>query len=247
MPDDNIFAPAESAMSDERVQQQPAAQSMRPDNIPEKFWDASTGSLRTDALLKSYGELERRFGDSAGNPVDKPTANVPESADGYSITPPEGYEELLGSDPDVNARLHKAGFTQEQAALVYELAAERLIPLAQHVVGGLGAAGEAATLAQHFGGEAQWQKLRPQIEAWGKSNLGTETFNTMAAGAQGVIAMHRMMQSNEPSVLHGGGNAQPVLSESALRQMMQNPRYWRDQDPTYVAEVQRGFEALYPN
>jgi hypothetical protein len=31
----------------------------RPDNVPEKFWDAEKGVVNTEALLKSYGELER--------------------------------------------------------------------------------------------------------------------------------------------------------------------------------------------
>lgn len=30
----------------------------RPDNIPEKFWDAEKGEVRVDALAKSYAELE---------------------------------------------------------------------------------------------------------------------------------------------------------------------------------------------
>lgn len=30
----------------------------RPDNIPEKFWNAETGAVNTDALLASYTELE---------------------------------------------------------------------------------------------------------------------------------------------------------------------------------------------
>lgn len=33
----------------------------RPDNIPEKFWDSATGTVRTDDLLKSYSELETKF------------------------------------------------------------------------------------------------------------------------------------------------------------------------------------------
>lgn len=37
----------------------------RPDNIPEKFWDAEKGTIRTDALLQSYGELEKRLGKPA--------------------------------------------------------------------------------------------------------------------------------------------------------------------------------------
>ena len=37
----------------------------RPGEVPEKFWDAETGTLRVDALLKSYRELERRLSQCA--------------------------------------------------------------------------------------------------------------------------------------------------------------------------------------
>lgn len=33
-----------------------------PDGIPEKFWDPIEGKLRTDDLIKSYSELEKRIG-----------------------------------------------------------------------------------------------------------------------------------------------------------------------------------------
>jgi len=215
------------------------ADDTRPDGLPDKFWDPDGGSVRTDALIKSYNELERRMGNAP--------AGAPDSPDAYNINAPEGFETVLGSDPDVNARLHAAGFSQDQAALVYELAAERLMPLAQHIVAEARSSGEARVLAQHFGGDAAWQKLRPQIEAWGKSRLGETAFNAMSTTADGVIAMHRMMKSGEPSVLRDGSGSAAVLSEAELRRKMEDPRYWRDEDPAYVAEIRRGFEALYPN
>lgn len=44
----------------------------RPENVPEKFWDAEAGTVRTDALLKSYLELEktRAAPDAAPDPTD---------------------------------------------------------------------------------------------------------------------------------------------------------------------------------
>ena len=211
----------------------------RPDHVPEKFWDADAGSVRTDALIKSYGELERRLGE--------PAPDVPESADGYDISPPEGFEELLASDADINTRLHEAGFSQAQAALVYELAAERLLPLVEHLAGDLRVSGEQAALSRHFGGDEAWKQARPQIEAWGRANLDGSTFEALSCSADGVIAMHRMMRSGEPPVLRGADSDGPALNESELRRMMQDPRYWREEDPAYVARVRRGFEALYPN
>lgn len=210
----------------------------RPADLPDKFWDADGGAIRTDALVKSYNELERRMGELP--------ATAPDSPDAYEIIAPEGYEDLLGSDSDVNARLHAARFTQQQAALVYELAAERLIPLAEHLVAENRADGEADALTRHFGNKDAWEKLQPQIASWGRSNLGDAAFDAMSKTAEGVIAMHRMMKSAEPAILQSGHHTTPVLSEAELRRKMEDPRYWRDEDPAYVNEIHRGFEALYP-
>lgn len=47
----------------------PASSTPRPDNIPEKFWDAATGAVNVDALLKSQSELEKQFTQNKQNPV----------------------------------------------------------------------------------------------------------------------------------------------------------------------------------
>lgn len=39
------------------------ATATRPDHIPEKFWDSEAGSIRTDDLIKSYSELEKKLHD----------------------------------------------------------------------------------------------------------------------------------------------------------------------------------------
>jgi len=92
----------------------------RPADVPEKFWDAATGTVRTEALLKSYAELERKVG-SAGQDGELSEAararlldmlGRPATPDEYRIEPPH---EAVTPDPEVNARLHAAGFTQAQA------------------------------------------------------------------------------------------------------------------------------------
>ena len=36
------------------------------------------------------------------------------------------------------------------------------------------------------------------------------------------------------------------LNEESLRKMMEDPRYWRDKDASYIARITKGFEKLYP-
>ncbi len=107
---------AQTSGSMDNAQESPIPE--RPDQVPEKFWDPDQGNIRTDVLLKSYGELERRLGEGA--------INIPETPDAYELTMPD---QQIQPDVDVNARLHAAGFTQEQTQLVYDLAYEKLFPL----------------------------------------------------------------------------------------------------------------------
>ena len=51
----------------------------RPADVPEKFWDAAKGQVRTDALLKSYLELEKVKGQQP--PADGPPAGDPPAGD----------------------------------------------------------------------------------------------------------------------------------------------------------------------
>ena len=84
----------------------------RPASVPEKFWDREAGAIRTDALLKSYVELERKLGSMVPLPADddqegrerlQRLLGVPANAADYQI---EARDELLEPTPEINARLH---------------------------------------------------------------------------------------------------------------------------------------------
>lgn len=210
-----------------------------PGHIPEKFWDAENGSVKVDDLSRSYTELERRLHDMG-------TAGrlVPTTADEYDITTLDDY---MTPDPDVNAALHRAGFTQEQAQLVYDLAADRLVPLVEDLAANTVAEGERIKLSQHFGGKETWEHMAPQLSQWGRSNLPDHVFEALSSSYQGVLAMHKMMQNDEPQLVTGGGTPQAGFSEAELKRLMEDPRYWRDNDPTVFKQVTEGFRRLYPN
>lgn len=52
-------AAAEAALKNQQPAASTPAAPQRPDNVPEKFWDATKGAVNTEALLKSYTELEK--------------------------------------------------------------------------------------------------------------------------------------------------------------------------------------------
>lgn len=225
----------------------------RPDEVPEKFWDAESGTVRTEALLKSYTELERKLGRMAALPGADDDGSATErllAALGRPATPDE-YRiaaRLPGLEPDgaINARLHAAGFTQAQAELVYELAAEQLVPVARQTLDELEASRQLDRLQRQFGGTDGWRETAQQIKAWATANLAPEVVETLAGSADGVVAMHRMMKAAEPALLGVGGDTPAELGADALHEMMRDPRYWRDRDPDLVARVTAGFRRLYP-
>lgn len=213
-----------------------SSETPRPHDIPEKFWDSARGEMRTEALLKSYLELERKLGSI-------PPLDVPQSPEDYGI---KLDDPLLQSDPEINARLHAAGFTRQQAQLVYDLAAERLTPMIAEVAAVFEADSQIARLVDHFGSADKWREASRQIAAWGRSSLPSHVFEALATTSEGVLAMHRMMSEREPGLVHGGSTASTTPTEAELKEWMRDPRYWRDQDPSFIDKVRQGFRKLYP-
>lgn len=207
----------------------------RPEGIPDKFWDAETSQLRTDALVKSYVELEKKLGGLNGR-------QMPSRPEDYQI---DTKNDLLTSDPSVNALLHEAGFSQEQAQMVYDLASERLMPMVAEIASLYETEGQVARLAEHFGSESRWQEASRQIESWGRSSLPTRVFEALSTTYEGVLAMQRMMDTGEPGLGVNAAQSEAVLSESSLKALMRDPRYWRDKEPAIVSQVRNGFKQLY--
>ena len=223
-----------------------AAIKARPDDVPEKFWDQDKGEIRVETLLRSYRELERRLGRPQPSPDD---GAISEEGSGdidagpvedYAIEPPHPAIEV---DPDVNQRLHAAGFSQAQAQLVYDLAAEHLLPALSEAETKLADERERGRLADHFGKE-NWPVVQRQLDAWGKHSLTPEIYATLASSHDGVLIMHDMMRRAEPEIVGRSGET-AGLSEARLNEMVRDPRYWRDRDPAFVGRVTEGFKRLY--
>lgn len=222
----------------------------RPEEVPEKFWDTELGAIRVEALLKSYRELEKRLSQRIAPPgEDAPeeerirfrrAIGVPDAPDGYAI---EAKHELCCVDEAINARLHQAGFSQPQAQLVYDLAAERLLPLIAEAASQFEADRQVETLRAHFGGEDRFRRVAAQITAWGRANLPPPVMEALSTTAEGVIALHRMMEAKEPG-LAPRADAAGVADEGELRAMMRDPRYWRTREPEFVRRVTDGFRRL---
>ena len=200
--------------------------------IPEKFKDPSTGELKVESLLTSYSELEKRL---------SKTPSAPKSPDDYCVNCDHGY---FGVDKDLNQKLHAKGFTNEQVQTVYDLAAEKMVPLVFQMAADYNAEREIEKLVKHFGGEEQWREVSRQLLAFGQKALPADVLETLSSSYEGVLSLHRMMKGEEPGLsrVEPAGNKQGELE---LQSMMRDPKYWRDQDPSFVSKVTEGFQKLY--
>lgn len=228
--------------------QQPPAASAKPENVPAKFWDEATGSVRVDDLIKSYCELEKKLSAGFTMPEDEEgrvkilrAMGVPESPDGYSVTL---KDDLLQVDSAVNARLHAKGFTPDQVQEVYDLASERLVPIILDVAAEFQADREIERLVKDFGGPEQWRETSRQLLAYGKKNLPPQVLEGLSGSYDGVMALYRMMKGDAPGTIEAA--AKPgTLSEADVHSLMRDPKYWRDKDPATIAKVTEGFRKLY--
>ncbi len=205
--------------------------------VPEKFLDEN-GELKTNELLKSYLTLEKKMSEPKAS-----EKQIPKSSADYQITIKNN---LIEADPQVNEILFQHGFTNEQAQVVYDLATDRILPMMQAMMEDVAADRELQKLEEAFGGLEQFNTIARQISAWAEKNLSPETFNALAKSKDGIMTMYQMMQTNSESpLIQGKGHLPEKDDEASLKKLMQNPKYWRDQDPELLKRVEAGFKRLY--
>ncbi len=202
-------------------------------DIPEKFKNAETGEVNVPALAKSYKMLERKLAN-----IPKPVQSPHE----YCIDCSHG---LFEPDEEVNQRLFEMGLSHDQAQEVYNLAAEKMLPMIKEIHTDMVADREVEKLIAHFGGPEQWKSVSKQLLSFGNKNLPADVLDSLASSFEGVLALHRMMQGNEPGLHRAGSKNSSAIDSAELSSMMRDPKYWRDKDPAFVAKVTQGFENLY--
>lgn len=202
------------------------------DDVPAKFKDPETGDVRMDMILRSYKELEKKMSGRHAPP------KTPEE---YSIDCSHG---MFEPDTEINKRLHEKGLTNDQAQEIYNLASEKMIPMIAELSREFQADREVEKLVNHFGGAEQWKEVSRQLLAFGQKNMPADVLDNLSSSFEGVIALERMMKSNEPG-LKKEASSTIATDELDLQSMMRDPRYWRDKDPAFVAKVTEGFQSVY--
>ena len=203
-------------------------------SVPEKFLDKD-GNVNVNDLAKSYVALEKKLG--------APKEGIPQDAKGYKINL---KNPLMMVDEKINERLFALGLTNEQVQGIYDIAADIILPQIQAMTEQLSADKELQELEKEFGGAERFNEIARQLSAWGEKNLDTKTFNTLATSKDGIMTLYRMMQEKqEAPVMVGKSQLNAKDDEMTLRRLMQDPKYWKEQDPELVQRVERGFRRLY--
>lgn len=80
----------------------------RPSNVPEKFWNAETGEINTEALLNSYGELEKKIGAPKSDDAPEGAAAKTEGEEGTSGGEGEGAGDEANPEADEALKVAEA-------------------------------------------------------------------------------------------------------------------------------------------
>ena len=202
------------------------------DEIPKKFKDPQTGEVHISAMAKSYKELEKKM---------SAAPRVPKSPDDYCVDCEHG---LFTEDKELNQKFFEQGFSKEQVQFIYDTAADKIVPLAIELAGDFQADREIEKLIEHFGGVEKWKELSTQLLTFGQNNLPADVLDSLSSSYDGVVALYNMMKGKEP-MISSSENASEDSSEKEIQSMMQDPKYWRDKDPSFIADVTKRFESLY--
>jgi len=240
--------------------------SQRPENVPEKFWDAEKGEVNTKALVASYTELERK--NSSQEPSDtQESTNESESgesndsSEAFSVpgVPAESVDRFTqeitegGTLSDESyAELEQAGYTREMVDAyvrgltpvdegVYEQLAQVEIDNIKKSV-----FGDAEDVDGSFNSMQEWAKSGLTEDELTRYNDMVTSGDTMQAqmAVQWLHGKYTGAEGKEPSLI-GGNDGAPVASGFQSWQQvttaMNDPRY--QSDPAYRDEVTRKLAA----
>jgi hypothetical protein len=215
-------------------------------DIPEKFQNPD-GTLNSDTLLKSYSELEKKIGSMITVPDDSSDDSMKEKFN-RAVGVPENISSYpnhdLFDDDSLKEKFKDAGLSSRQVEKIYAIAEEFLKPALSKAFADANDAGEVQELREFFGSEEKMQRAMKDIQTFGEKCLPFDAFETMCASVAGIKGIYNMMQSMDPNVVVSE-TADGELSDSSLRRMMSDPKYWRDHDKEYIRKIENGFKKLY--
>jgi|TARA_R100001463_G_scaffold30894_4_gene70108 hypothetical protein len=214
----------------------------RPDWLPEKF-------KSPEELAKSYSELERGFyqrkDDMREQVIDEinqeAMKDAPASPADYDVNfaAPEGLEYTVDEDDPLlgwfKGKAHEYGLSQDEFdGLINEYAQADIQRGPDWSV-------EAEALGEYA------EDRLTRVDGWARTSLTEEAYNVFAnipASSNMVQLFEELMELNgQPQFnMVSETEFQEVISLDDLRSMQNDPKYWKEKDPSFIAKVRAGFD-----
>jgi hypothetical protein len=216
-----------------------AAAPSRPEWLPEKY---NSG----EDLAKAYKELESKLGTKEEDIRNRIMEEIqseafsdrPETAGDYQL--PESIDESAAVDNKLLSwwaeHSFENGYSQEefeQGIAMYAEAVNGSMPDIEAEAKMLGDnADQRIEAASLFANKFFPEAALPAIER-------------MCESHEGIIALEAIMEAMKDGSFAGNTQAVAGTSEKELREMMNDPRYWKDRDPHFIKQVTDGFQQIY--
>lgn len=216
------------------------------------------------ALAVSYVELRNKLGENPivipneKDPVEKwnefyAKLGRPEAAEKYAFKPPEGvaFDEQI--DKEFRLEAHKLGLTQKQFEGVNSWVANLAKTMTEKETKTHNArvAKAEADLKKEWSGDydKNLAVANAALKRWGGPDFGKLLAEKGLDGDAAVVKFFASlgkatMSEDELKGLNASNGPTSIKSRAQLEEMMKDPRYWKD--PEYRKEVEKGFQALYP-
>lgn len=231
---------------------------VRPDYVPENFWDADKGAVRLEDFGKSYSELRKKL----STRTDDLEKKIREELDGQKPKTPEAYEFTLPKDsnfePDESFKVIDVDHPAAKKAVDFAKARGLSQDDFSQMVGIFVEAMSGDAPAQDFEGEMKklGEKAPERVERivnWFDGNLSKESAAALkdtALSARVVLALEEVIGRSAGManfVVEETAQGSEVLTEAKLGEMMADPAYYEDSDKGRALQkkVQEGFAKLY--
>lgn len=218
----------------------------KPDWVPEKFYDATTGEVNYEALSKSYQELEKKQSNKEPAVADEPAkANEPPADDDAAN---KAVESAGLNMADLSKEYAEKGVLADTSYEALEKAGIPRETVDQYIAGQQALAQQAR--AQAFA-ITEGQEGYQSMTSWAKNNLSQaelETYNKSVNSAnpgvrdmavRGLWAKYSSESGQGTALVHGKGSASEssgYKSNAEIVAAMSDPRYAKD--PAYRKAVE---------
>jgi len=212
----------------------------RPENIPEKFWDAEKGEVNVEALLKSQQDAEAALRQQQGEPepeVPNEGTEVPnEGNETPEDTPTQSsvvadasseWDEKGELSEDTLKNLEGVGISRDMVQMYLDgmqAVVSNLQTAAYEPFGGVEGYDAAAEWAAENLTEGEIKAIDIQLQS--------NNPDIVAAGAQALAKRFKEEGNFEPPSMRGSGNSGPggavYTDRSQMVRDMRDPRYRRD-------------------